>query len=89
MKKLRKFNLKKCEMQADEMKALLGGKAIYNCFRINSNYDGGYVFYYFSTDSLSLANSWCAFWESAVWRVGIKVSDDGSYEPGEYKYHYL
>lgn len=80
MKKLKKLDLKQFELKDDEMKALVGGKIIYNCIRTQKYDYTGAIFYKFSTDSLSLAESWCAFWESADWTTTIIPVDDGSDE---------
>ena len=78
LKKLKKLDLKQVELRDDEMKVLIGGKMIYNCIRTQKYDDTGAIFYKFSTDSLSLANSWCAFWESAGWDTTVIPVDDGS-----------
>ena len=87
MKKLRKLELKAVELRDEEMKVLFGGKKVYCCTRIQKNYDedGGFIGYTFSTDSESLADSWCAFWESAGWFVTMDCFDDGNdYTPYYY-----
>lgn len=78
MKKLGKLNLKQVELKEDEMKVLLGGKLIYYCTRMKKNYDGSITVFPFSTDNVNLANSWCAFWESAGWLVTFTSRDDGT-----------
>ncbi len=78
MKKLEKLDLKQVALEDNEMKTLVGGKIMYYCTRMQRNYDGSITVYPFSTDNVRVANSWCAFWESAGWYVTQDAQDDGS-----------